>query len=115
MPDPVLVVASSDLKRTILETFDVPAGLSETVVGQSELGPNRITTRHSHPGPEAGYVIRGSGSILVEGRAPIVLKAGQSYQLAAGVPHAVGSGPQGIQLLVTWVKSKGQPLASAAD
>lgn len=116
MPDPVLVArAPATLKRTILQTFDVPAGDAETVIARSELGPNQITARHSHPGPEAGYVIEGSGGILVEGRPPIVLEAGQSYQLGAGVPHALRSDARGINVVVTWAKAKGQPLASPTD
>ncbi len=115
MPSPVVAEAQASLKRTILQTFDIPGSESETVIARSELGPNRVTSRHNHPGPEAAYVLEGSGSILADGRPPIVLKAGQSYQIAAGVPHAVQSGPQGITFIVTWAKAKGQPLASPTD
>ncbi len=115
MPSPVVAQAPASLKRTILQTFDVPDSQSETVIAHSELGPNRITGRHAHPGPEAAYVIAGSGSILVDGRPAMVLKPGQSYQLPAGIPHAVQSGPQGITLVATWTKAKEQPLASLID
>ncbi len=112
MPD--VAVAPTVLKRTILQTFDVPAGDTETVMAQSELGANLTTARHSHPGPEAAFVIEGSGSILPDGSPPIILTAGQSYQLEAGIPHAVQSGPNGIKFVAIWSKAKGMPLASPA-
>ena len=98
------------LKRTILQTFDVPAGSYQTMIGISEIGPDDNGGRQSHPGPEAGYVLAGSGTIVIEGRPPLKLAAGQSYKLAAGIVHEVRGGPKGVKLLVTWVVQKGQPL-----
>lgn len=102
------------IKRTILQRFDVPGTDYETVIALSELAPNRDGGRHSHPGPEAGYVLQGSGAILVDGQPPLSLAVGQSYKLAAGTVHDVRSGPDGIKLIVTWVVAKGKPLASPA-
>ncbi len=113
MPDPTLVAqAPATLKRTTLETFDLPAGACEAVIGIAELGPNQSVASHSHAGPEGGYVVAGSGAINAPGRAPIKLSAGQSYQLEAGVAHEVSSGPEGIKLVVTWAKRKGEPLTA---
>ncbi len=115
MPDSVVAPARAALKRTILQSCDIPDSPSESVLARAELGPNQLSDRHAHPGPEAAYVLEGSGSILIEGRLPIVLKAGESYQLAARVPHAVQSGPQGFTAVVTWVKPKGEPLTLPMD
>ena len=103
------------LKRTILQTFDVPGSNYETVVGTSGLGPNENSGRQSHPGPEGGYMLEGSGTILVDGQSPLPLKAGQSYKLAAGAVHDVRSGTDGMKLIVTWVVEKGKPLASPVN
>ena len=100
------------LQRSILETFDVPPGSYRVLVGVSELGPNGDGGRQTHPGPEAGYVLEGSGSISIEGQPPLELKAGQSYRVAPGVVHGVKSGPDGIKLLVTWVVEKGKPFVT---
>jgi quercetin dioxygenase-like cupin family protein len=108
-------VQAQALKRTPLQAFDVPPGRYEAIIGTSELGPNQSAGRQSHPGPEGGYVLRGGGSILVDGQPPLVLSAGQSYQLAPGAVHEVRSGPDGVELLVTWIVEKGKPLVSPAD
>ncbi len=100
------------LKRTTLQTFDVPGSNYETLIGTSELAPNAASGRQSHPGPEGGYVLQGSGTILVDGQPPLPVKAGQSYKLAPGAIHDVQSGAAGVKLLVTWVVEKGKPFAS---
>ena len=111
---PMSAAKPEAIKRTILQTFDVPGTRYETVIGISELGPNKNSGRQSHPGPEGGYVLQGSGSILVDGQPPLSLKAGQSYKLAPGTVHDVTSGADGIKLIVTWVVEKGKPMASPA-
>jgi quercetin dioxygenase-like cupin family protein len=103
------------LKRELLQTIEVPGGAYETVIGTSELGPNRMASRQSHPGAEAGYVLQGSGSILVDGQPPITLRASQSYKLAPGAVHEVRTGPHGMKLIVIWVVEKGKPLVSPAN
>ncbi len=109
------VPETQTLKRTILQTFDVPGTNYETVMGISEFGPNGSSGRQSHPGPESGYVLEGSGTILVDGQPPLTLKAGQSYKLAPGAIHDVRSGADKTKVLVIWVVEKGKPLASPAN
>ena len=108
------VAQEAALKRTILQTFDVPDSHHETVFGVSELPPHETTGRHTHPGPEAAYVLRGSGTILADGQPPLQLQEGQSYKLASGVVHELRSGPHGVKAVVTWSVVKGKPLASPA-
>jgi quercetin dioxygenase-like cupin family protein len=102
------------LTRTTLQTFDVPGTNYNTIIGISELAPNKSSGRQSHPGPEGGYVLQGSGTIVVDGQPPQSLKAGQSYKLAPGAVHDVRSGANGIKLIVTWVVEKNKPFASPA-
>ena len=111
---PAVSMPQQALKRDMLQTFDVPGTGYETRIGTSELGPNERSGRQSHPGPEGGYVLAGSGTVKVDGQPPMAVKAGQSYKLAAGAVHDVQSGPDGVTLLVTWVVRKGQPLATPA-
>jgi quercetin dioxygenase-like cupin family protein len=103
---------ASPLKRRILQTFDVPNAAYETVLGVSELPPHETTDRHTHPGPEAAYVLQGSGTILADGQPPLQLQEGHSYKLAPGIVHELKSGPHGIRAVVTWSVSKGRPFAS---
>lgn len=103
------------VKRTLLQTFDVPRGDYQTVIGLSEIGANQSSGRQSHPGPEGGYVLEGAGSILIDGQPPLELQAGQSYKLAPGAVHDVRGGPQGVKLVVTWVVQKDRPLVTPAN
>ena len=43
---------------------------------------------HSHPGEEFLYVLSGSMELLLEGEAPILLKAGDSAQFDSAIGHA---------------------------
>lgn len=103
------------LKRQVLQTFDVPGGAYETLIGTSELGPDKSAGRQSHPGPEGGYVLQGGGTMLVDGAPPIRLKPGQSYKLAPRAVHELRSGAHGVKLIITWVVKKGEPFASMAN
>jgi quercetin dioxygenase-like cupin family protein len=111
-PPSSATVQAQALQRSILQTFDVPPGSYRVLLGVSELGPNADGGRQVHPGPEAGYVLEGSGTISIEGQPLLPLKAGQSFRVAPGVVHGVKSGPDGIKLLVTWVVEKGKPFVT---
>jgi quercetin dioxygenase-like cupin family protein len=106
---------SPSIKRIPLQRFDVPGTAYETVIGIAEIAPNVSTGRHTHPGPESGYVIEGGFQLLIDGEAPRLLKAGDSYKLAPRTIHDAKAGPDGAKVIATYVVEKGQPLASAAQ
>lgn len=99
------------IKRTPLQRFEVPGTLYETVIGIAEIAPRVAIGRHTHPGPESGYVMSGSFELLIDGQAPRLLKAGDSYQVPPGAVHDAKAGPEGAKVLATYVVQKGQPLA----
>ena len=102
------------IKRTILQRFDL-APDREVIVGMAEIPPGMAAGRHTHFGPESGYVLEGSSSLEVEGETPKLLKAGDSYVIAAGKVHdakAVGDTP--VKVIATYIVEKGKPLATAA-
>ena len=103
------------IHRTFLQTFDVPGSNFETVIGMSELAPNVTSGRQSHPGVEAGYVLEGSLTIVVDGQPPLPLNAGQSWKLAPRAVHDVRSGADGAKAIVTWVVEKGNQFAVPAS
>lgn len=103
------------IKRTPLQKFDVPGTSYETVIGLAEIAPNVSVGRHTHPGPESGYVLEGDFTLLVEGRPPLALKAGESYQVPSGAVHDARSGDKGAKVIATYVVEKGKPLASPAN
>ena len=102
------------IKRTMLQKVDVPGSNYETVTGIAEIVPNVNAGRHTHPGPETGYVLEGEMTLLVEGQPPLALKAGDSYKVPPVAIHDVRTGDKGTKVLAIYVVEKGKPLASPA-
>jgi quercetin dioxygenase-like cupin family protein len=102
------------IKRIPLQRFEVPGTPFETVIGIAELAPSVAIGRHTHPGPESGYVMAGSFELLIDGQAPRLLKVGDSYQVPAGAVHDAKAGAEGAKVIATYVVQKGQPLATPA-
>jgi len=104
---------TQNIKRIPLQRFDVPGTAYETVIGIAEIAPNVSIGRHTHPGPESGYVIEGSFELLIEGEPPRLLKAGESYKVPPRTIHDAKTGSDGAKVIATYVVEKGHPLASA--
>ena len=104
--------SNAPIKRTPLQTFDVPGTQYQTVIGLAEIVSNVNIGRHTHPGAESGYIIEGDFVLLVQGQPDKPLKAGESYQVAPGVPHDARTGEKGAKVLATYVVEKGKPLAT---
>lgn len=85
------------------------------MIGLAEVGPNVNIGRHTHPGPESGYMLEGEMTLLVEGKEPLLVKAGDSYQVPSGAIHDGKSGDKGAKVIATYVVEKGKPLASPAQ
>lgn len=111
---PAATQQTQTIKRTPLQKFDVPGTNYETVVGIAEISPSVNIGRHTHPGPESGYVLEGEFVLMVQGEPDKPLKAGDSYQIPSGAPHDGKTGPQGAKVLATYVVEKGKPLATPA-
>lgn len=103
------------IKRIPLQRFAVPDTGYETVIGIAEIAPNVLIGRHTHPGPESGYVLEGSFELLIDGEAPRTVKAGESYMVGARLVHDARTGPEGARVIATYVVEAGQPLASPAE
>ncbi len=106
--------AGPAIKRSILQRFDLGAD-REVVTAIAEIPPGMAAGRHTHPGPETSYVVEGSASLEVEGEAPRLVKAGDSFAIPAGKVHdakVVGDKP--VKVLATYIIEKGKPLASPA-
>ena len=106
--------AQTPIKRTPLQKFDVPGTAYETVIGIAEIAANVNVGRHTHPGPESGYLLEGEFTLLVEGQPPLVVKAGESYKVPPGAVHDARSGDKGAKVIATYVVEKGKPLATPA-
>src|SRR5918993_4974006 len=89
------------IKRTPLQRFDVPGTAYETVIGIAEIAPNVSIGRHTHPGPESGYIIEGSFELLIDGEPTRQLKAGDSYKVPPRTPHDAKTGSAGAEVIAT--------------
>ena len=105
---------TSNIKRTMLQKVDVPGTDYETMTGIAEIVPNASIGRHTHPGPETGYVIEGEMTLIVDGQPAKTVKAGESYQVPPGGIHDAKSGDKGVKVMAVYVVEKGKPLASPA-
>ena len=111
---PTATNQSQNIKRIPLQRFDVAGTAYETVIGIAEIAPNALIGRHTHPGPESGYLIEGSLELLIEGEPPRLLKAGDSYKVPPRTVHDAKTGSEGAKVIATYVVEKGQPIASPA-
>jgi quercetin dioxygenase-like cupin family protein len=102
--------------RNIFERHDqsnvTPA--KEIVIGSATLPPGSVIGYHTHPGDEAGYVLKGSLTLKVKGQPDRVLKAGDSFFNPRGAIHSVmaAADGDGATAVSTWIIDKGQPLAT---
>ena len=105
---------TATIKRTPLQKFDVPGTNYETVIGMAEIVPNVNIGRHTHPGPESGYMLEGNMVLIVQGQPDKTVNTGESYQVPPGAVHDAKSGANGAKVIATYVVEKGKPLASPA-
>ena len=105
---------AAPIKRTPLQTVDVVGSPYQTVTGIAELAANVNIGRHTHPGYETGYVMEGDLTLLVEGKPPLALKPGDSYQIPLNAIHDARSGEKGAKVLAVYIVERGKPLATPA-
>jgi quercetin dioxygenase-like cupin family protein len=101
--------------RTVLQTQDSAAPGRSIVQARAEFIPGGVAGRHTHPGEEIGYILEGTLQLEIEGKPPVVLKAGDAFFVPAGVVHDgknIGTVP--AKVLATYVVEKGKPVASPA-
>jgi quercetin dioxygenase-like cupin family protein len=105
---------AAPIKRTPLQTVDVVGSPYQTVTGIAEIAANVNIGRHTHPGYETGYVMEGDLTLLVEGKPPLALKPGDSYQIPLNAIHDARSGEKGAKVLAVYIVERGKPLATPA-
>jgi quercetin dioxygenase-like cupin family protein len=104
---------SSGIKRTPLQKIDYPDGYT-VVTAIAEVPAGGAAGRHTHPGIETGYVLEGELELVIDGKPPVMVKAGESYQIPAGVVHDAKAGDKPFKVLAIYVVDKSKPLASPA-
>src|SRR4029077_8009035 len=92
----------SGIKRTPLQKLDFPAGYN-TVTAIAEVPAGGAAGRHIHPGMETGYVLEGELELLIDGKPPMKIKAGESYQIPEGAVHDAKAGDKPFKVLGVYV------------
>ena len=83
----------------------------EAVIATAEFAPGGTTGRHTHPADEYVIVLEGTLELLVDGREPRRVSAGEAYHTAKGVIHETRNvGPGVARVSTTFITEKGQPL-----
>ena len=70
--------------------------------------------RHTHPGMETGYVLEGELELVLDGKPPMKIKAGESYQIPEGAVHDAKAGDKPFKVLAVYIVKAGEPLAKPA-
>ena len=104
-------LAQQGIKRTPLGTMDFPPGF-QTVMGFAEIAPGVCGGRHTHPGIETSYILEGEGVSKIDGRPDRPVKAGDTIQIPANVPHDGCATSSAAKILTVHVVEKGKPLGS---
>jgi quercetin dioxygenase-like cupin family protein len=110
-------LSATGIQRVLLQRADVDStGVPlEAVLGTAEIPAGLAAGRHTHPGLEVGYVLRGAARMEIDGQAPIDIKQGDSYVIGAGKVHdAKALGDGSTQVVACYVVEKGKPLSSPA-
>jgi quercetin dioxygenase-like cupin family protein len=109
----VAIAQQPGIKRTPLQKLDFPAGYN-TVTAIAEVPAGGAAGRHTHPGMETGYVLEGELELVIDGKPPMKIKAGESYQIPEGAVHDAKAGDKPFKVLGVYVVKAGEPLASPA-
>lgn len=102
----------TQIKRTVLHRADVPQSSYEVMVFTAEVPSGYTAGKHTHPGTVVGYILEGEYTLLVEGEAPRVLKAGESLTIPPGVVHDERTGQGAAKFLAVFTVQKGKPLST---
>ena len=100
--------------RTILQQTDVPGTNFTVILAVTDIAPNMLAARHTHPGVEISYVLAGAADFNIDGIGIKHLKAGESFRLESGVKHSVQNGPATTKILAVYTIPKGAQLATPA-
>ena len=103
-------------KRTELQRGDLSISGREAVQTIAEIPQGVASGRHTHPGEEVGYILRGTVVMEIEGRPPLTLEAGDVFLIPVRHIHnARNIGTETSSMLSTYIVEKGKPLATPVD
>ena len=103
-------------RRIDLQRHDLSAAGREVIQVIVELEPGTTAPKHSHPGEEIIYVLEGTWEYTLQGKAPLIVKAGEVLFIPAGTIHSARNvGNDRGRELATYIVEKGKPLITLMD
>jgi quercetin dioxygenase-like cupin family protein len=115
-PESTQSAAPATFKRTELQRFPSPILGWEIVQSLAEIPEGVASGRHSHPGPEVGYIVRGDVGMEFDDRPTLTLRTGDPFLIPPGVIHnARNIGTVTTKMLSTYVVDEAQPLATRSE
>lgn len=101
--------------RHALQRGDLDIPGHEAIQVRIDFPPGAVAPRHSHPGEEVIYVLKGVLQYKIDGKAPVTLKEGGVLFVPTGVIHmATNVGKVPAAELGTYIVEKGKPLVIPA-
>jgi quercetin dioxygenase-like cupin family protein len=103
-------ITRTELQRNTLSNISGQQG----VMYKAVIVPGGKAPKHTHPGDEFLYVLKGTLIVEAEGKAPLTLNAGDSLYQMKGMPHTArnGSTTEPAEALVFLIVGYGMPLAT---
>ena len=102
-------------KRVELQRGDLSVAGREVVVVCGEFEPGAMVGRHSHPGEESTYILEGTVQLEIDGKPPVISKAGDVIIIPAGTIHSAKNvGTTQAKVLANYIVEKGKPLSTPA-
>jgi quercetin dioxygenase-like cupin family protein len=112
---PVPVTPVTGIERSLLHSLPVPGTAYETVLVLAEFAADAGSGPHTHPGPASGIVIYGSLELAIEGKAPKLIRAGESFEIPAGTVHEENALANGARVVAALAIPDREALSSPAE
>ncbi|MED5816384.1 cupin domain-containing protein [Mycolicibacterium sp. 050232] len=104
---------TAGVSRTELQRSAAPTPGFEIIQTRFEIPVGKESGRHSHPGPEVGYIVQGDVDMVFDDRPTQHLHSGDPFLIPAGVVHnARNVGTVRTLMLSTYVVPVDQPLVT---
>jgi quercetin dioxygenase-like cupin family protein len=115
-PESIQSAVPATLKRKELQRFPSPVpgwAIDQTLV---QIPEGAASGRHSHPGPEVGYIVRGDVAMEFDDRPTLTLHTGDPFMIPTGAIHnARNIGTVTTKMLSTYLVDEAQPLVTLYD
>jgi quercetin dioxygenase-like cupin family protein len=104
------------IKRTDLQRHDLSIPGRELIQVLVDIAPGVTAPRHTHPGEEIVNVVEGTLEYALDGRPPLILKAGDVLFIPHSTSHAVRNvGTGNATELATYIVETGKPLLTLVE